>query len=361
MSSTTGVQNYLSNVFRPVYTFDPTTSTFTPKLEISNIDIYSGNSISVSTIAVGDSNSNVYVGSNAGNAYNITKNDFNVTAVGYGAASNISNVSNSVYIGWYSGANNVNSQDVIAIGANLAGIGAGSSNIFLGTSTGSVGASNIFIGHYIAPGNVSNQIKIGYRNQIPIAADLSSNWVGLGGVQSPVFPGDNVDISGNTYVLGNVGINTVPGGNGTLDVNGNFNVDDGYGFMRYRTDLSTSTITLSNFTGGSGFLNVTGTTASTNGFYSTRGLVTVPSGGFDIILGPIKKGIITVSAVDQVSSANRAAVMYFAYTNASVTSMVTDITNGTAYINISNSNLKLNTTNVSPSTYDYSITYFPLP
>jgi len=46
MSSTTGAQNLLTNVFRPVYTYaiptGGTTAIFTPKLEISNVDVVSG-------------------------------------------------------------------------------------------------------------------------------------------------------------------------------------------------------------------------------------------------------------------------------------------------------------------------------
>ena len=205
--NTVGIQNYLSNVFRPIYTFDTTTSNFTPKLELSNIDNYSGNTISVFTAAIGDSKSNVYVGSNAGNAFNITRNCSNVTALGYGAASNVSNVSNSVFLGWYAGASTSNTIDVISIGKRSGGNG--SANILIGTNTGlsNVGTCNILIGHYIDLSGASNQIRIGYSNQIPIAADLSKNWVGLGGYTAPVNSNDKFDVSGNMYLLGNIGLN----------------------------------------------------------------------------------------------------------------------------------------------------------
>ncbi len=331
--NTTGVQNYLSNVFRPVYTYDTTNSNFTPRLELSNIDTYSGNTISVFTAAVGDSNSNVYVGSNAGNPFNITRACRNITALGFGAASNISNDSNSVYIGWYAGASGSNSLDVVSIGTNSGGNG--SANIFLGTSTGTVGQSNILIGHYITPSNVSNQVRIGYRNQIPIAADLSLNWVGLGGPLFPAFANNKVDISGNAYINGQLGINTIPGGR-TLDVNGNFRA----------TDASTNVL---EFTGG--------LTRSTGGFGSIQSNIFFTGGSLPI--GQIKKGIIHVSAVDRVSSANRAAKTYFAWTTSNVTIM-NDVSAGTANIVTSSTDIQI-TNSGSASTYDYNITYFPLP
>ena len=330
--NTTGVQNYLSNVFRPIYTFDTTTSNFTPRLELSNVDIYSGNTLSVFTAAVGDANSNVYVGSNAGNPFNITRGARNITALGYGAASNISNNSNSVYIGYYAGANISNSTDVISIGTNS--VGGGSANIFLGTETGTVGSSNILIGHYITLSNVSNQIRIGYRNQIPIAADMCRNWVGLGGVVSPVDASNNVDVSGNMRIQGNLGIRTSPNGR-TLDISGSF-----------RSLANGNSL---DFSGS--FLQ------STGGFVSTQG--TISAGVGNTTIGTLKRGIIHVSAVDQSSSANRAAYTYFAWTTSNTSSMSSSI-NGDTNIATSGTNIQLvNIT--STKTYNYSITYFPLP
>jgi hypothetical protein len=274
--NTTGIQNYLSNVFHPVYTFDPINSNFTPKLELSNIDTYSGNVASVFRVDVGDSNSNVYVGSNAGNAFDTLNSCSNVTAVGYGAASGISNVSNSVFVGWYAGANTTSTIDVISIGKSAGGNG--SRNIYIGTSNGTTGNNNILIGHYISPTAVSNQIRIGYSNQIPIAADLSRNWVGLGGVLTPI------------------------NGTGTLDVSGS--------------------------------------TRSTGGYVSIQSNISVGIGSQTI--GTIKKGIIHVSAIDASSSANRAAYTYFAWTTSNVSSMAstsngdTDIVTSGTDIQISN-------------------------
>ena len=63
MSSTTNIQNLLVNVFRPVYRYEippgSSNTIFVPKLELSNIDTYSGNSVSVFTAAIGDASNNV--------------------------------------------------------------------------------------------------------------------------------------------------------------------------------------------------------------------------------------------------------------------------------------------------------------
>lgn len=292
--NTTGIQNYLSNVFRPVVVYDTGTSNFVPRLEMSNIDTYSGNTVSVFKADVGDSAFNVYVGSEAGSLiYNMPNGASNVTAVGYGAGSNISNVSNSVYLGYYAGQNASTANNVIAIGANATGNGI--SNIFIGSSTGTTGNSNIFIGHNINPSNVSNQIRIGLGTKIPIAADLSNNWVGLGGITTPIVP------------------------NGTT-------------------------------------LDVSGITRSTGGYSSIRGSIPVTNLN---LLGIVQKGIIHVCAVDQASTNNRAAYTYFAWTTSNV-SVMSAVSNGNTDISNSGSNI-LVTNAVGSTTYDYSITYFPLP
>lgn len=332
--NTSGIQNYLSNVFRPIYTYDTTNSNFTPRLELSNIDVYSGNTVSVFTAAVGDSNSNVYVGSNAGNPFNITRACRSITALGFGAASNISNDTSSVYIGWYAGASGSNSFDVVSIGTNSGGNG--SANIFVGTSTGTVGTSNIFIGHYINQSNVSNQIRIGYRNQIPIAADLSNNWVGIGGPLAPEFANNKLDVSGNTYIKGQLGINAMPGTR-TLYVSGNFGVQD-------------ASANVLEFTGG--------LTRSSGGFASFQSNISV-TGGVQTI-GQIKKGIIHVCAIDQNSSANHSAKTYFAWTTSNV-SLMSDISAGRTNITTSSTDIQITDASSTTQNYGYNITYFPLP
>jgi hypothetical protein len=328
MSSTTGFQNLLVNVFRPVYTYDPLNPLFTPKLSISNIDTYSGNTISVFNAAVGDSASNVYVGSNAGNPYTSLQSCSNNTTIGYGAGANISNVSNSTYLGFNTGAGASNASNVIAIGANAGG--AGISNIFLGNGTSSTGSNNILIGHGINVGSSNYRFRVGSS----VYGDLSTNWIGIG-TSTPYDTNDRLDVSGNMYLLGQIGVNITPGSR-TLDVNGDFRA----------ADASGNTLDFND-----------GVTLSSGGFGSIQSNVSAAVGTTTI--GQIKKGIIHVSAVDRASSANRAAYIYFAWTTSNVTSLAsssngdTDITTSTTNIQISN----VTTT----KTYDYSITYFPLP
>jgi len=336
--NTTGIQNYLSNVFRPIYTYDTTTTNFIPKLTMSNIYNYTGNTISVFTAAVGDSNSNVYVGSNAGNPYDITRNVFNVTALGYGAASNISNDSNSIYIGWYAGSGGSNSTNVISIGTNSGGNG--SENIFIGTDTGSVGTSNVLIGHFMDLSSSSNQVRIGYRNQIPIAADLSKNWVGLGGVLTPSYAFNSLDVSGNSKFVGNMGINRDPG-NRTLDVNGNFRA----------TDASANVLDFTN-----------GLTRSSGGFYSDSSSITM-SNTSSLVVGRLRRGVVMLSVLDLTDLTSfMSRTVYVKNPATPVTTIMTDVSSGLSPTLIfTTSNIVLCNTASGAGTRDYSwsITYFP--
>jgi hypothetical protein len=338
--NTTGIQNYLSNVFRPIYTYDTTSANFVPKLTMSNIDNYTGNTISVFTAAVGDANSNVYVGSNAGNPYNITRNVFNVTALGYGAASNISNDSNSVYIGWYAGSGGSNNTNTISIGANSGG--AGSNNIFIGTDNGSVGSSNILIGHFIDLSSSSNQVRIGYRNQIPIAADVSKNWVGLGGVLTPTYAFNSLDVSGNSKFVGNMGINRDPG-NRTLDVNGNFRA----------TDASANILEFTN-----------GLTRSSGGFISDSSSITM-SNTTSLVVGTLRRGVVMLSVLDLTDVTSFMSRMVYVRNPATPDTLImSDVSSGLSPTLIfTTSNIVLCNTASGAGTRDYSwsITYFPSP
>ncbi len=359
MSSTTGAQNLLVNVFRPVYRYEVptggTTAVFTPKLEISNVDTVSANSISVLTIAVGDSNSNVYVGTDAGNPYDLIKFCRNNTAVGFGAGNNISNVSNSVYLGFNTGAGATSASSVIAIGANATGNG--TSNIYIGTSTGAAGSNNIFIGHGIAPGTTSNTLRIGTLLYGDICSgtlgvgmtpaynlDVSGSGrirtrlgVGMAPVSAPIAHG--LDVSGYTYVYGGLGINADPA-DYTLNLNGNFYASEGGDTFSFSS-------------------NADGIVQASAGYNSLRGTLSMAGGGDDQIIGPIKKGIIAVSALDSADSANRASALFFAYTTSNVSTMCS-ASNGYINANISNGNLKIDSTNPSAATVNYSVTYFPL-
>lgn len=294
--NTTGIQNYLSNVFRPIVSY--TDSNFAVKMELSNIDTYSGNVVSVIRADVGDSVSNVYVGTLSGNSIVSTQSCSQVSAFGYAAGRGISNCSTSVYLGTQAGETSSNNQGVISIGYQSGQAGTGVSNIFVGTGTrAGTGSSNILLGHGIVLSNTSNQVRIGYGTKIPIAADLSRNWVGIGGITSPIVP------------------------NGTT-------------------------------------MDVSGITRSTGGYVSIQSNISAGIGA-TVNVGTIKKGIFHISAVDQSSSANRAATTYFAWTLSNVTSM-SATSNGDTSITTSSTNIQISNATTT-KTYDYTITYFPLP
>lgn len=380
MSSTAGVQNFLVNVFRPVYTYDATTSLFTPKLELSNIDTYSGNSVSVITAAIGDSVGNMYVGLNAGNLFSLTKDCRQVTALGVSAGNAISNVSNSVYVGYNAGAGVQGTSLAPAtavIGIGVSAGGAGVSNIFIGNGTGSTASNNILIGHGnsgssnnnivigngLSLGGVSNRLQIGTI----VYGNLSTNWVGIG-TPTPYDPGDRLDVNGNTYIFGQLGVNITPG-NRTVDVNGNFRAQDAAG---NKIDFTGGQVgvnrdpertldvngTLRIQSNSTTLLDVsTSVVTAPGGYVSVRGSISAGVGTTTI--GTLKRGTLHVATVDQASITHQAAYIFFASTTSNVVVLSyaisgdTDITTSGTSIQISN----LNTT----KTYDYSITYFPMP
>lgn len=335
MSSTTGVQNLLVNVFRPVYTYDTTASLFTPKLEVSNIDTYSGNSVAVITAAIGDSNGNLYVGSNAGNLFSTTKDCRQVTALGVSAGSSISNVSNSVYVGYNAGAGVQGTllapaNTVIGIGVSAGG--AGVSNIFLGNSTAATGSNNILLGHGIAGGSSNNLLQIGTT----VYGNLSTKWIGIGR-PTPYDSADRLDVSGNTYIYGQLGLNITPGTR-TLDVNGDFRAQD-------------AAANILDF--GDGKLR------SSAGFYSSRGDITLGVTSAETI-GTLKRGVVLITAIDRATSANRATDLVFAWTTSNTTSLSSS-SNGDLSITYTGSTIQLsNASGTDASLVDYSITYFPV-
>jgi hypothetical protein len=341
--STAGIQNYLSNVFRPIYTYDTTATTFTPKLELVNLDTVSANVVSVFSAAIGDSASNVYVGSNAGNPYTTLRACSNVTALGYGAGSNISNTSNSVFVGWYAGANESNSSNVIAIGKGSGGTD-GTDNICIGTDTGvRTGSRNTLLGHFMDLSGTSDQLRIGYSNRIPIAADVSRNWVGIGGILNPTnIAFATFDVSGSTRLQGNVGININPGDR-TLDVNGNFRADHGVNGVLDFDD---------------------GITTSTGGFGCLRGTFNAGIGSLTPI-GTLKKGVITVSAQDNVSASHYESTIVYcpnAGDGSSCVAMSSNVQLGNVTIEFEagGSNIQISNAN-SVRAIGWSITYYPVP
>ena len=397
MSSTTGVQNLLVNVFRPVYTYDATTTLFTPKLELSNIDNYSGNTVSVFTAAVGDGSNNVYVGSNAGNPYTTIKSCRFTTALGFGAGSNISNVLNSTYIGYNAGVGASNATNVVAVGANT--FGAGISNVFLGAFAGSTGNSNIFIGTSAQGTTGSNNIILGpgisigsSNNQFRVGSNylygrMNTRWLGIG-TSAPSDTNTKLDVSGNLYVKGQEGINMVP--IRTLDVNGNFRASDSNGTLDFSNGLldiagslnvsNTATMSFSNGTfnvsnantyllgdlsvsnlSGDAMSVSNGITTSTSGFRSAQDTLQLASTG-NYVIGTVKPGIIMVSVVDvNIPATHRASVIWIASTASNVASLTFNNA-GHLSLNTSGSNIQVSNSTVPPlKTIKYSITYFPLP
>jgi len=365
MSSTTGAQNLLVNVFRPVYRYEvPTggsTAIYIPKLEISNVDTMSANSVSVFTAAIGDSNSNVYVGSNAGNLYDLTKLCRNVTALGYGAANNISNVSNSVYLGFNTGAGATSASSVIAIGANATGNG--TSNIYIGTGTGAAGSNNIFIGHGIAPGTTSNTLRIGtllygdicngtlgigmsptYNLDVSGSGRISTRLgIGMAPTVSPIPHG--LDVSGYTYVYGGLGINADPA-DYTLNLNGNFVASEGGDTFSFSS-------------------NADGLVQATAGYNSSRGTIVSAAAPSITNIGTLKKGMIFVSAQDTANTnTHYNSVMAYCSdpTNGVYTYLLSsNVQSGDVTVEFSVIGPDIRISNAtSVRSINWSITYFPL-
>jgi hypothetical protein len=219
-------QNLLSNVFKPSYVYD-SAGGYVPKLTISNVDSIVVTSATVGDLAVGDSNSNVYIGINAGNPSELYSlcNSSNMTAIGVGAAQGNKNSANSVFIGLDAGPG-VGGTDVsgsiseVAIGYGT--LGGGSSNVYLGALTGSIGSGNIFIGPELSPSNVSNQLRIGRGSNVTLYSDLSTGFVGINTVE----PTTGFDVSGDAYFSRKVGIQ-YPNPVHSLDVTGQMYATDG--------------------------------------------------------------------------------------------------------------------------------------
>jgi hypothetical protein len=221
---------------------------------LSNIDAYSGNTVTVQTAAVGDSNGNVYVGVDAGNPYTTTKLCSNVSAFGYSAASGISNVSNSVFIGFNAGNGASSVSSNVIIGA--ATTGNGSSNVRIGSSNTGTGSSNVSIGASTTGATFSNCILLGpgitatQNNQFKVGTsyltgNMSNKWLGLNTTTSMYSdPTSSFDISGNTTIKGYLGVNKAP--TRTVDINGDFRANDGNGNI---VDFNDGNFTVSNASG----------------------------------------------------------------------------------------------------------------
>lgn len=362
MSATTNVQNLLVNVFRPSYQYDTTSNVYKVKLDLCNVDSVFTNSVTTLDLAVGDTAGNVYVGSNAGNSYTDIRGCSNTTALGNNAGNFISNVSNSVYLGYRTGLGAVGANAVISIGANA--FGTGSSNIYIGNSTGGTGSNNIFIGHNIAPGpGVSDRLYIGHDlSTVIMTGDLSENWIGINTTEK-YTPLNKLDVSGYTYILGGLGINASPLTN-TLNVNGDFQVQDGYGIMTFdhNTTTSNTEVGIRSYTPGkTAIFDVSGTVIGSQGLYSLQGTINNLAAGATQILAPLRLGMLMIavreapyiseyaSRVDLVIDATTAVVSNLSSNQSGV------------FIQYSTSNIVLSNSSVLPLNFSYMITYLPMP
>jgi len=241
MSTTTNVQSFLPYIFRPSYGY--TSTGFRTTFNIRNIDTVTANALTVGQLQVGDSNSNMYIGSSTAASANIlSNNNTSNTIIGVNAGLNVSNttglesfgfasgqnanyittssfigqssgynstnLTSCLFIGAGTGAYNSNANSVIAIGAGAtaypgsAYTQVGSSNIFIGNSNGIglTGTNNVIIGHrvnsttfsttpyynagsltpnFVSP-TFSNKLYIGSGSNILMTGDFTTGCISIG-------------------------------------------------------------------------------------------------------------------------------------------------------------------------------------
>jgi len=365
MSSTTNIQNLLVNVFRPIITYE--NGVFRPRLALSNVDSITANSVYLYNLRLGDPACNVYVGSNSGNFYTDTaslKGSASNVAVGVASAFGLSNASNCVYIGYNAIQTVAGSSNNVIVGANT--LGNGSSNIVLGANSRIVGGtSNILIGTGLdVSTSTTNRFYLGNgMDNITLASDLSANNLGINN------PNPNsaftLDVSGYTYIRGGLGINDDPR-DYTLNVNGNFRVQNGYGVMTFDTPSSNLTdassgdtfVLLNSYTSGKkAVLDVIGNVGADRGFYSSRGTTTVGAGA-SVSIGILREGMAMIS-VESGSSYYDARTI-FCINLATTVQNVASNTSALPVFSFVGSNIFITNTSAGSRVYNWSITYFPL-
>lgn len=334
MSSTSNVQNLLTNVFRPVFVYDATNGVYQSKLELTNVDAVSANIVYTFAAAVGDSMGNVYVGINSGNPNSLLaiKANSNTTFVGKESGSGSTSNTESVFIGYRAGASAVSSSYSISIGANAKS--GGISNVFIGNGAGiTTGSNNIFIGPGVTNGGtaVDNKLLIGSGSTTTfMVGDLSGNRVGINlSSLTPYTADTRLVVNGFTRIggttnNGKLGINTNPE-TFDLDVNGVQRIQDGVGTLTFSNGIQSSS---------GGFNSLTGTTG-----VSTTTTV------------PFKKGMFMLSAT---SNTTRHGYIGVASSTSNYT-LVSEGSNGTLITSGGT------TLTVASGTVGWNITYFPTP
>lgn len=364
MSTTTNIQNLLVNVFRPQYEYDTTSNFYRVRLDLCNVDSVYTNSVTTQDLAMGDSAGNVYVGSNAGNSFTDIRGCSNTTTLGQYAGNFVSNVTNSVYLGYRTGLAAVGANAVISIGANA--IGSGSSNIYIGNSTGGTGSNNIFIGHNIAPGpGVSDRLYIGHDlSTVILTGDLSENWIGINTTQK-YTPLNKLDVSGYTYILGGLGINASPLTN-TLNVNGDMRVEDGFGVMTFdHNTLSSNTeVVIQSYTPGKiATLDVSGIISGSAGLYSLRGTVTDVSAGGVRTIAPARAGIVMAALKETPISGSPVFDSRVDFVIEESTPIVSNLSSNQSGVlfGYTSSGITISNSTLGPLSFTYVITYLPMP
>lgn len=363
MSSTTNIQNLLVNVFRPVYSYE--NGIFRPRLALSNVDSVSTNSYYGYNLRIGDPACNVYVGSNAGNFYTDSaslKGSASNVALGVAAGFGLSNASNCVYIGYNAIQTVAGSSNNVIIGANT--LGNGSNNIVVGAQSRTLsGSSNILIGTNLSASG-SNMFYLGNgSNNITLASDLTARNLGINN------PAPNtsfaLDVSGYTYIKGGLGINDDPR-DYTLNVNGNFRVQNGYGLMTFDTPLSNiqdasssdTLVFLNSYTSGKkAVLDVMGNIVADRGFYSSRG-TTVVANTSNVSIGILRQGLAMISVFS--GTANFDGRTVFILDTAGTVSNIASNKSATTTVNFTANSINISNTTGGSLTYNWSITYFPL-
>ena len=380
MSSTSNVQAYLTSVFRPVYTYTPATSNFSTQLDLSNVNTVTANIVECLRADVSDSNSNVFVGTTSGVNFLNLQACYSNTALGYGAGGLMSNTSNVVAIGFTTAAGVTNTNNCTFIGNNvgpgsigltqclwidpLGGGGAGtsasntialgagtgilgSSNIWIGTGAGNAntGVGNITLGHSIPVTVPTNYLlQVGVGSNVVIAGDLSQNAVAIGKADATMqyidgigrVPGLVLDVSGYARIAQGLAIGMDPL-QSTLDVNGTFRANDGYGLLSLDHDLAGNSRAVT-----SGFMQMM------RGIHSREGTApTFSSPTTSVSIGNLCTGI-TMIAV-----ANNGVLVFWAGTGAP--SAIAGSLLGSIQVSVAG---------VISTTYSgtpYTISYFPLP